>query len=167
MQTVTLAKALKLKNRITGRLSRLRDTVGSYNSQKSSSERVDVRPVWELHNRLTGYLIELKSAIHAGNTPIAGKIAAIQETKGAVDWVRKLDTFHGRRMEYLAGGNYGEVEFEADLRLQEVTGIIGELEADLDRLQDEVDAHNASTKITVPDGLFEPGVLTDAPKKAA
>lgn len=157
---ISLSKALKIKNRLAGRMARVKASVTGYNSQRATAEQVSVRPLYELYVRLEETMVALKAAIHKGNTAIAGDIAHLQELRGRVEWLRTMDTTNGPKSEYQTGG-YHDVEYKADFKASEVAGMVGQCETQIDQLQDRIDHHNATTGVDVPSVLFEPGFLSD------
>lgn len=159
---ISLAKALKVKNRLAGRLARVKASVAAYNSQRAAAEQVNVRPLYDLYVRLEEAMVSLKAAIHKGNTAIAGDIAHLQELRGRVEWLRAVDTTNGPKSEYQTGG-YHDVEYKADFKGSEVAGMVGQLETVIDQIQDRIDHHNATVGVEVPSVLFEAGFLSDKP----
>ena len=82
---VTIARALKEKNRIAGRLAKARQLVGAENSKdKKVARRIDVAAVREEARALAERLVAIKSALAVANTPIVGKIIELDEVKGEI-----------------------------------------------------------------------------------
>ena len=154
---VNLAKALKLKNRLTGRVGSLIKDVTAYNCVPKGQQRPDVRTTFETYTKLQGLLIGLKTAITIANNAIVPLIIEMQELKGRVAALNGLNTRGG-----MSPGSYGSqpVEYDAVLTKGEVDGLVGELEGRIDTLQDKIDAHNHNTLISISDDIFEPGMLT-------
>ena len=113
---VTIARALKEKNRVAGRLAKARELVGAENSKDKSVPRgVDVAAMYDLAKVLRNRLIAIKSAIAEANKPIVSKIIELDEIKSK----------------------------------QQVLDEVAALQARADRIQDELDDFNATTKVEI------------------
>ena len=76
LMNITLAKALKLKNRVAGKVAKLTQTVQTYNSTQEAAERIDVRAAFEQRADLVRRLTDLKHAIARTNAPIQRDLRA-------------------------------------------------------------------------------------------
>ena len=148
-QIVTIARALKEKNRIAGRLAKARELVGEENSRDKSVPRgVDVAEMYAQAKELRDRLIAIKSAIAEANKPIVSKIIELDEVKSEIAFLNGLNVKEGN----FVTTNYGsriESEIDAVIRKQQVLDEIAVLQARADRLQDELDEFNATTKIVI------------------
>jgi hypothetical protein len=81
---ISLAKALKLKNRLAGRVAKLDADLAAYNSVLAGSDQPDIRRMYAERQRLVGQLIELKVAINAANQPAQRTIFLLGEQKSLV-----------------------------------------------------------------------------------
>ena len=148
-QIVTVARALKEKNRIAGRLAKARELVGEENSRDKSVPRgVDVAEMYAQAKELRDRLIAIKSAIAEANKPIVSKIIELDEVKSEIAFLNGLNVKEGN----FVTTNYGsriESEIDAVIRKQQVLDEIAVLQARADRLQDELDEFNATTKIVI------------------
>ena len=148
---VSLARALKERSRLAGKLKRDMSILNQENSAIRGSERAfDLHAVYAECNMLFRQLVELKQIIAAANAPIAGKLVEMGETKSMIAQLRNVDTTVGykARNSYGAGEmDYMEVVFGA----AELTAAADELQARVETLQDEIDEFNALTKVDIPD----------------
>ena len=146
---VTIARALKEKNRVAGRLAKARELVGAENSQDKSVPRgVDVAAMYDLAKMLRNRLIAIKSAIAEANKPIVSKIIELDEIKSEIAFLNGLDVKEGK----FVTTNYGtriESDIDAVIRKQQVLDEVTALQARADRLQDELDEFNATTKVEI------------------
>ena len=146
---VTIARALKEKNRVAGRLAKARELVGAENSQDKSVPRgVDVATMYDLAKTLRNRLIAIKSAIAEANKPIVSKIIELDEIKSEIAFLNGLDVKEGK----FVTTNYGtriELDIDAIIRKQQVLDEVTALQARADRLQDELDEFNAATKVEI------------------
>ena len=110
---VTIARALKEKNRVAGRLAKARQLVATENSnEKKIPRRVDVAAVREEARTLAERLVAIKSAIAAANAPVVGTIIELDETKSAIAWLNGLNVREGVFEETNYGGKVVK-EYEA------------------------------------------------------
>ena len=148
-QIVTIARALKEKNRVAGRLAKARGLVGEENSRDKSVPRgIDVAEMYAQAKELRDRLIAIKSAIAEANKPIVSKIIELDEIKSEIAFLNALDVKEGK----FVTTNYGsriESDIDAVIRKQQVMEEVSALQSRADRLQDELDAFNATTKIEI------------------
>lgn len=146
---VTIARALKEKNRVAGRLAKARELVGAENSQDKSVPRgVDVAAMYDLAKMLRNRLIAIKSAIAEANKPIVSKIIELDEIKSEIAFLNGLDVKEGK----FVTTNYGtriESEIDAIISKQQVLDEVAALQVRADRIQDELDEFNATTKVEI------------------
>ena len=146
---VTIARALKEKNRVAGRLAKARELVGRENSRDKNVPRgIDVAETFALAKTLRDRLVAIKSAIAEANAPIVSKIIELDEVKSEISYLNGLDVKEGK----FVSSSYGihtETELEAVIRQPEVLNEVAALQARADRLQDELDEFNATTKIEI------------------
>ena len=148
-QKVTIARALKEKNRIAGRLAKAREQVGKENScDKKVPRGIDVVETFAQSKVLRDRLIAVKSAIAIANQPIVAKIIELDEVKSEIAYLNGLNVKEGVFVE----SNYGsrvESEIDAVIRTPQVLEEIAVLQARADRLQDDLDEFNAMTKVEI------------------
>ena len=148
-QIVTIARALKEKNRVAGRLAKTRGLIGEENSRDKSVPRgIDVAEMYAQARELRNRLIAIKSAIAEANKPIVSKIIELDEVKSEIAFLNGLDVKEGK----FVTTNYGsrtESDIDAVIRKQQVLEEVAALQARADRLQDELDEFNATTKVEI------------------
>ena len=148
-QIVTIARALKEKNRVAGRLAKTRGLIGEENSRDKSVPRgIDVAEMYAQAKELRNRLIAIKSAIAEANKSIVSKIIELDEVKSEIAFLNGLDVKEGK----FVTTNYGsriESDIGAIIRKQQVMEEVSALQARADRLQDELDEFNATTKIEI------------------
>ena len=142
---MTLARALKERSRLAGRLKRDFEIINRENSMIRGSKRsFDMRAVYaecrELHERL----VALKRIIAAANAPIAGKLAEMDEIKSMITYLRNVNTEAGFKPRgYSAEKDLLEVVLDA----AELNTEAERLQKRAEELQDEIDAFNAVTEV--------------------
>jgi hypothetical protein len=160
---ITLARALKLKNRLAGRLAKLDSDFETYNSLPAGTDRPDVKVLYAERNKLVAELIELKVAINAANRPMQRTIFELGEAKSLVALMTKTSTKHGKVVE----GYHGtEVEYVAQFRKGEIDREVRRLEVLIDRLQERLDAFNHRTMIAIDGALLQEIEATPPPPGA-
>jgi hypothetical protein len=143
---ISLAKALKLKNRLAGRLAKLDTDLKTYNSVQQGAEKIDVPALYETRRAVVAYLIDLKVAVSEANRPVQRAIYELAERKAQIALLSGLTTRHGTVTE---GYQSTEVTYVAQLRKADVDREIQRLEGEVDRLQDQLDAFNHQTVIRI------------------
>lgn len=136
---VSLAKALKLKNRLAGRLNKVVTTINSYNSVTEGNQQVDIRKLDFERAELVAALVELKTAICDANRGIYKSITLLQEKKGEIEFLNSLPIRQGKEVTY----NGVVVTYVATITKSEVDERVKKLEKEIDLLQDEIDYYNA------------------------
>jgi hypothetical protein len=158
---ITLAKALKLKNRLAGRVGQLSQDMKAYNSSLEGAEVVDVLQRYAERAALVARLVELKTAITRANQPVQRAIYTLAERKALLSLLGELNTHHGTVTHF----HQPPVRYVAQLRKEQVDQERRRLEEEIDRLQEELDRFNQATVLAVDAALVaEPGA--DSPHVA-
>ena len=144
-KSVTIARALKEKNRIAGELAKVRKIL----SQKNSHERgdvlkLDLKKLYEQEERLVGLLVKTKAKIALANKDIVSKIIELSETKSRLAWISAINTFEG------SSGTYSnKSEYIAELDELKQQEWIKKLQRRANQLQDQLDEHNGVRHIEI------------------
>ena len=146
---VSIARALKEKNRVAGRLAKAREIIQQENSKdKSLPRRVDVEASYAEAKMLEARLVAIKSAIAQANNPIVAKIIELDELKSEIAFLNGLNVKEGR-FEEVSYGNKIVRDIEAVVGQARVLAEVTELQKRADVLQDALDEFNASTKVEI------------------
>ena len=146
---VSIARALKEKNRVAGRLAKAREIIEQENSKdKSLPRRVDVEATYAEAKMLEARLVAIKSAIAQANNPIVAKIIELDELKSEIAFLNGLNVKEGR-FEEVSYGNKIVRDIEAVVGQARVLAEVAELQKRADALQDALDEFNASTKVEI------------------
>ena len=148
---ITIARALKLKNRLQSRIRTLAGDMEHYNSVVlGGSKEIDVKTALADYDRLVADLVVLKTAIFAANAPVYSQILSLAELKSKISVLQKLNTDHGKVVEtYRFSSSDGPIEYEATFRKGEVDQMVRNLENEIDRVQEELDGHNHKNLIII------------------
>jgi len=158
MKTINLSHALKHKNRLAGDVARLREIVQRENSRKESQPaRADVRAAFDENVTRSRELAAFKGAIAAANAGVTGadrgiygKLNLQAELRGLIAFIKALNTKEGEDVErvgFLSRDEAIRTVFVASITRDEVDRLTVAYQTEIERLQDEIDEFNATTRI--------------------
>lgn len=138
---ISVARALKQKSRIAGKVRNCLEILKSDNARPEGSERAfDLLTVLAEFKGLSEELIRYKSAIATANSGIINKLAELEEVRSMIGSLRKIDTEDGMKHDYGSTPyNVTVVLTKADIQRE-----TDQLQQRADDLQDEIDEYNAS-----------------------
>lgn len=137
---ISLSKALKVKNRLAGRLAATTSTISVYNSVvRGRHGEVQVAELDKYRAELVNALVDLKTAIMEGNTGVYRLLNVLEEKKSEVAYLQGLNTRHGTEPGYQGQ----TIEYVAVISKSDVDKRVKQLEKEIDELQDKIDAYNA------------------------
>ena len=146
-ESITLAQALKRKNRLAQAVGDARQRAAESNSViKGNTPPFDARAEMAASQAAAESLVRLKAAISRANEPIQEDIYRLAEAKGLVSWLKSLNVNQGRQAAMYGGES---MEYEAQIGAQERAELIAGAEARVDEIQNRLDMHNAQTVIEV------------------
>jgi len=143
---MTLAKALKKKNRLAQKISKLQQEIQRENSvQIDDPRKIKVEDLMvELRERVL-QLIKLKIAIFIASTPMRENILTLSELKSEIVFLQGISTREGKISEY--GDTV--VEYSAAFDKLYVRDRVEICEQKIDSIQDELNKFNHTTEIDV------------------
>ena len=159
---VTLAKVMKYKNRLVEELQRVTGLIYSNNSlteELREISTVEVPKLIETRRSIVNHIVAIKLLIQQKNLSVANdvlnsaqykRILELQELKNEVSFYRGLNTQHGPIRNYYSDNNE-VVNYTAIVRQEDVDNKVKELNKLIDKLQEEVDGYNHSTKVSIQD----------------
>ena len=148
MAEITLAKALKVKNRLTGRLAKVQADIQVYNSvPQGQADQVNVPALMQNREELVGALVALKTAINDANREAQRDIYDLAEKKATAQFLAGVNTRHGPQPPVYP--STVEVHYVAALKKADVDGLVAGLEKEIDQLQDRLDQFNHDRRIEV------------------
>lgn len=154
MAEITLAKALKVKNRLAGRLAKVQTDIQAYNSvPEGQSGQVDVPALMKTREELVGALVNLKTAINDANRQVQRDIYDLAERKATAQFLACINTRHGPQPAVYPSTT--EVVYVAALKKADVDTLVARLESEIDQLQDRLDQFNHVHKIDVDGRILE------------
>ncbi len=154
MAEITLGKALKVKNRLAGRLAKVQADIQAYNSVPAGqADQVNVPALLKTREELVGALVGLKTAINEANREAQRDIYDLAEKKATAQLLAGVNTRHGPQPAVYP--NTTEVSYVAALKKADVDALTAGLEKEIDQLQDRLDQFNHVHKIEVDGRTLE------------
>ena len=158
MKTVSLSQALKQKNRLAGDVSRLREIVQRENSRKESQPaRANVRTAFDESVVRSRELAAFKGAIASANAGVLSndrgiytKLNLQAELRGLIAFIKGLNTKEGEEVErvgFMSRDDAVRTVYIATITRDEVDRLVVAYQVEIERLQDEIDEFNATTRI--------------------
>lgn len=150
--SMSIARALKEKNRVAARLGVIRNRISSENSMESNIKRTfDINKLIDDEKSLYTQLNAIKTAIAKANIEIADKLIEMSELRSKIDWLRTVPTREGTFQESV---RYGESPitrtYTAILTGIDIIRETEAMQARIDAIQDEIDEFNATKHIDIP-----------------
>jgi len=148
---MNIARCLKLKNRLTQKISKFqRDIIESNSIPESSEREVNVEKLDELRSKTVKELIDLKLKIEEASRPIREHILKIGELKSEIEFLKQISYERG---EVLIRRPYQTQEvaekYTTILTKRNIDDRIKKSEEEIDSLQEEIDNHNYTTEIEI------------------
>lgn len=154
MQAITLGKALKVKNRLAGRLAKVQEDIQTYNSVlEGQADQVNVTALIQTREELVEALVTLKAAISEANREIQRAIYDLAEKKASVQFFAGVNTRHG--LQPAAYPGQPDYKYVAVLKKADVDAQVQRLEKEIDQLQDQIDSFNHRTTVDVDGRILE------------
>lgn len=148
---VTLARALKEKNRIAGRLHKAQELVRKENRKIAGSPRaVDVGATFAEVERLSELLATVKGIIAKANDGIVATIVELEETKSLLAFVGSVPSDESIEVKHDYNGTL-ERHWAVAIHEPELLAKAAALQARADALQDKLDDYNANTRVDLPE----------------
>ena len=148
---VTLARALKEKNRLAGRLAKARQLVKKENRKVAGSPRsVDVAAALAEAERLSELLAQVKAAIAKANDGIVATIVELEETKSMLSFIGSIPSDEDVEVERDYRGTV-ERRWEVSLRTPDLLAKANALQKRADALKDALDEYNATARVELPE----------------
>ena len=145
---MTIKQALKEKNKLTKQISSLVTRIQKYNSMEEGSVRT-YDPKDDLDKLITtiSQLVSLKTQLHLANTKVYGQIFRLSEYKGLVKYLRSIDCTEGKTNESRRYGESSTIIKTSVINQIEMDNLITYYEGEIEKIQEELDVHNATTHI--------------------
>jgi hypothetical protein len=146
---MTIKQALKYKKKLASKMNEEFSKLSKYNSVEIGTNRVyEPKESMRKWLEMTNELIELKTKIHLANSVVYGKIFRMSELKSQLSSLKQLDCTEGKysdRYSRMSGDT--PIIKEAAIGLLERDTMIASMEEEIEKIQEELDIHNANTSI--------------------
>lgn len=144
---MNVKQGLKRKGKIINELRELYRRLDNANSYREDSVRYfSSRETLQEIEKLTNELITLKTAIHKVNLPVYDKIFRLSELKNHLLKISSMSTHEGTQTVGYANEK-SEYKIIAEINVLELSKIKKDIEEEIDKIQEELDYHNATTLI--------------------
>ena len=144
-----LTNALKTKSRLAGELVRLQNIFRRENSRRNDNpSKENAGEIWNQIVAMSEKLGELKAKIAAANVPIYPKIERMAELKSRIAYLHALPVREGEELVVQYGSEPLKYNWTAFLNQQAIDAHVHTLQDQINLLQDEIDAFNATTDLT-------------------
>lgn len=158
---VTLARALKEKKRVAGRINTLEQFVKSNNIYEEENKELpsykvekkrDVLEKLEELSRLRKRIIDIKEAIARANVEngICGLVYNMEERKSEISFYKEINA-NTRPYSFESNGVAIFIERVAQVTKESIDSKVEELTKEIEELQDRIDEINASSLVDIPD----------------
>lgn len=145
---MTIKQALKEKNKLTKQVNSLVIRIQKYNSMEEGSVRTyDPRQDMENLTKTVSDLVNLKTQIHQANAKVYDKIFRLSEYKGLVKYLRSIDCTEGKTNEARRFGESSTIVKTTVFGQVEMDNLITYYESEIEKIQEELDVHNATAHI--------------------
>ena len=143
---MTLAKALKIKNRLTQKITRLQQEIQRENSARLDDPRkIDVEKSMTELKETIQELIRIKITIFIASTPMRENILKLSELKSEIVFIQSIDTKEGKISDYTGK----ETEYSVAYDKIWVKESVESCEKEIDSIQEELDKFNHTTEIEI------------------
>ena len=153
---MTIASAVKEKNRLTGRIKKLQEKIRTYNTYRASElPDLDSKVLLVKLQEEWAYLINLKVAIAKANIGISDKLVALSEAKAELKFWNDMVSYAGKSettvMRSTSRPN-GVIEYSPETTFSTITSMevltnIDKVQSSIEILQDEIDIFNGTNII--------------------
>ena len=145
---ISLAQALKEKNRIAGELAEAWRLIAMENSMREDRRRVtDLEELYKTIQLYTDKLIELKTKIGLANAGNLENIYHMEECKHELSKIEQIDTDESSDFQKISDSEFKEYKRTVVFNSSIIWDWKQKLQQECNRLQDEMDTYNATTKI--------------------
>jgi hypothetical protein len=142
---MNITKALKTKKKLIKQTSDVFQKFKEFNSYPTGKDP-EYNPEVLFNNYMenVNQIVALKTAIHKANVDIYEKIFRLSELKSVISNLKSLHIQNGRIIDRYSGLTHDYTSF---LTLVARDKAIEQLENEIEKIQDELEAHNATTQI--------------------
>ena len=150
---ITLARALKIKNILVGKLAKVRAEIETKNSVIAGTQQPDIAALLKTYWELSNHIIDLKTIHYTANFDIQRNLYELAEIKSSLAFYNLINTNDGDSGQLHYGSNT-KIVYSAVIKGEEKEKKIAELESNIEYLQEKIDKFNHNTEVSVNDSLL-------------
>ena len=146
---MNLSQALKEKNRLAGELVRQQQILQRENSRRSdATSKVDREQVWNKIIEISTSLGELKGRITVANIGVYPMLEGMSELKARISYLNSLSVREGEELVFI-GRDQEKMSYTWNslINQEKRDTLTGELQLQINELQDKIDIYNAVTQL--------------------
>ena len=146
---MNLSQALKEKNRLAGELVRQQQILQRENSRRSdATSKVDREHVWNKIIEISTSLGELKGRITVANIGVYPLLERMSELKARISYLNSLSVREGEELVFI-GRDQEKMSYTWNslINQEKRDTLTGELQLQINELQDKIDIYNAVTQL--------------------
>lgn len=152
MNTVTLAKALKIKTRLAADLNTLQKAIREKNARRldrvTPESGPDAATLLERYHAVQATMIEVKTKIAAANAGILGDMETMNQLKAEITLLEAMECRD--EVEVVAyGKEVREYTWRSAIPEVRRDELVRALQKRIDAHQDRIDEYNAATRVTL------------------
>ena len=145
---ISLSQALKEKNRIAGELANAWRLIALENSMREDKRRVtDLQELYKTIRLYTEKLVELKTKIGLANAGNLENIYRMEECKNELQKIERINTDESSDFQKISDSEFKEYKRTVVFNSSVIWDWQQKLQQECNKLQDEMDTYNATTKI--------------------
>lgn len=143
---MNIKQGLKYKKKLATKINEEYSKMNKYNSVEVGTNRVySARESMNKWMELTNELIELKTKIHLANAKVYDKIFRMSELKSQLSNLKNLECYEGKYTNRYASET--SIIKEVEIGQLEKDQLISQMELEIEKIQEDLDHHNATTTI--------------------
>ena len=142
---MNINQGLKQKNQLVNEIKQNFEILQKFNSiDENNTRRYSMVDTLSKIETLTDQLVTLKTKIHIANAPVYDKIFKLSELKNNLNLLKLVPTTEGSHLE-----TYSSVVTtkKVEINILDLNHKIQSYQSLIDKIQDELDVHNANTLI--------------------
>lgn len=145
---MTIAQALKEKNRLVTESKKTKEKILKYNQMPTDRERLyNITELYENYSAIQEKIVAIKAAIHTASEPIRKDIFWQSEFKDQITFLRGIPCENGTIRERYSSDEGHQVSSEFNAKRIDV--LITETEKHIEAIQDKLDKFNHTTEVTL------------------
>jgi len=145
---VSIARALKMRNRLAGKIARLTDYIIRYATHPDDEGFYDVMYMLKERQILVEDLVELKTMLDEACLDLRWKIYSLSEMKATIALLRELEP-SGSSPRDIFSRDDERVNYVREVDFDWIKDEIEGLEAEIDDIQEDIDKFNAQNFVEV------------------